>query len=136
MVEFHPVARMVVFTAFCAAALIALAAWLVRSRRVSPFGAVARGLRAVSEPVLRPIERRLVRSGGNPAAAGWWLVVGVAIAGVLLLSLLDWLVDVVHLVAGAFAGGPRATLILAVVFVYRVLVIALIVRIIGSWIGA
>src|SRR5262245_12195063 len=99
MLTAQVVARMVVFAAFCVALLVSLAAWLVRTRRISPFGALARGLRAVTEPVLQPIERRLVRTGGNPAQAGWWLVIGVAVLGVLVLSLLEWLGGAVHLLA-------------------------------------
>jgi len=136
MIGVYAIARGVVFTAFCLALAISAAAWLVRTRRISPFSALARGLRAVTEPVLSPIERRVVRSGGNPTQAGWWLVIGVALAGVLLLSLLEWLGDVIGLVAAALGGGPRALLGLAVIFAYRVLVIAVVVRVIGTWIGA
>jgi YggT family protein len=61
--------RYVVFGLFCLSIVVALAAWLVRSRRVSPFSSLARGLRSFSDPVLRPIERRLVASGANPVHA-------------------------------------------------------------------
>src|SRR5437879_8870236 len=84
MYDAHTILRIVVFAAFCLAALVALAGWLVRTRRVSPFGGVGRTLRSVTDPVLRPVETRLVRLGGNPVHAGWWLVVLVAVAGVLL----------------------------------------------------
>jgi YggT family protein len=136
MLTAQTVARTVVFTAFCLALLVSLGAWLVRTRRVSPFSALARGLRAVTEPVLQPIERRIVRSGGNPAQAGWWLVIGVAVLGLVLLSLLEWLVGAVHLLAAALAGGPRSTLSLAVIVVYQVLFIVLIVRVVSTWFGA
>ena len=92
MLEFHIIARWVVFAVFCAALIVSLASWLVRTHRVSPFGALSRGLRSFSDPFLRPIETRVVRAGGNPAHAGWWLVIGVAVVGVLLLSLLDWVI--------------------------------------------
>ncbi len=131
----HSIARYVVFGLFCLSLLLALAGWLVRTRRVPPFGALRRVLRAVSDPVLRPIETRLVRAGGNPIHAGWWLVIGVAVAGVVLLSLLDWVTGVVVQFAGAAGGGPRAVLRLAITLVYNVLFIALLVRVIASWIG-
>ncbi|HEX7547330.1 MAG TPA: hypothetical protein VF368_11430, partial [Gemmatimonadaceae bacterium] len=38
--------------------------WLVRTRKLSPFGAVARFMRTTVDPLLRPIERRVVRAGG------------------------------------------------------------------------
>jgi YggT family protein len=136
MLEFHAAARWVVFTIFCASLLVSLASWLVRTRRVSPFGALARGLRSLSDPVLHPVERRVVRAGGNPTNAGWWLVIGVAVVGVVLLSLLDWVFGIVLQLAAAAGGGPRAVLRLGVVVAYNVLFIALLVRVLGSWFGA
>src|SRR2546425_9732414 len=106
MYDVHTILRVLVFAAFCLAALVALAGWLVRTRRVSPFGGVGRTLRSVTDPVLRPVETRLVRLGGNPVHAGWWLVVLVAVAGVLLLSLIDWLLPTAPRVYAAGAGGP------------------------------
>jgi YggT family protein len=67
--------------------------------------------------------------------AGWWLVIGVAIAGVLLLSLLDWMARAGAEVSGAASLGPRALAALAVVLVYDVLFVALLARVIGSWLG-
>jgi YggT family protein len=136
MLDFHVVARWLVFAVFCAALVVSLVSWLVRTRRVSPFGALSRGLRSLSDPFLRPIETRVVRAGGNPAHAGWWLVIGVAVVGVLLLSLLDWVIGMTSQVAGAAGGGPRAFLRLAVVVIYNVFFIALLVRVLGSWFGA
>src|SRR5256886_9823846 len=70
--------RYLVFAAFAGSALVALASWLVRTRRISPFGTLGRALRTASDPLIRPVETRLVRAGGNPVHAGWWLVVAVA----------------------------------------------------------
>src|SRR5216117_4216821 len=107
MYDVHTILRVLVFAAFCLAALVALAGWLVRTRSVSPFGGVGRTLRSVTDSVLRPVETRLVRLGGNPVHAGWWLVVVVAAGGVLLLSLLDWIIHTVGSVVGSVANGPR-----------------------------
>src|SRR5437667_12058799 len=106
----HALARDAVFAAVSLSVLVAFAAWLVRARRVSPFGALGRMLRAVSEPLIRPVEARLVRLGGNPVNAGWWLVVVVAVAGVVLLSLLDWAARTLYGMASAAGRGPRAVL--------------------------
>lgn len=108
----------------------------MRIRRPSPFSALGRGLRSVTEPVLRPIEKRLVRAGGNPTHAGWWLVIGVAVVGVLLLSLVERLSFFAAVVSSAASGGPRALLALGVVLAYDVLFVALFVRVLGSWFGA
>src|SRR5206468_560555 len=104
MPAFQVVVRYGVFSLFVLSALVALASWLVRTRRLSPFGPVGRALRGATEPVLRPVERRLVRLGGNPVHAGWWLVVVVAAGGVLLLSLLDW---IIHTVGSVVVGRER-----------------------------
>lgn len=136
MLAFHAVARWFVFGVFCASLGVSLASWLVRTRRLSPFGALSRGLRSLSDPILRPIEGRVVRAGGDPTNAGWWLVIGVAVVGVLLLSLVDWVIGVVAQLAGAAGGGPRALIRLGVVVAYNVLFIALLVRVFGSWFGA
>ncbi len=127
--------RYLVLAAFVASVLVALASWLVRTRRLSPFGAVGRTLRAVSDPVIRPVEKRLVRLGGNPVHAGWWLAVTVAAAGVALLVLLDWLLRTARLTIVAVGGGPRAMIALAIVAAYNVLFIALALRVIASWFG-
>src|SRR2546427_5741378 len=87
MPELQVVVRYGVFSLFVLSALVALASWLVRTQRLSPFGPVGRALRGATEPVLRPVERRLVRLGGNPVHAGWWLVVVVAAGGGALASL-------------------------------------------------
>jgi len=135
MTDALAVARYVVFVAFGASVLVALAAWLVRTRRVSPFSVAGRALRAMSDPLIHPVEARLVRAGGNPVNAGWWLVVFVAAVGVILIAALNWLADVASGVIFAFAGGPRAGLARLIVFAYRVLVAALFVRVIAGWLG-
>jgi len=135
MPELQLALRYVVFAAFAASVLVALASWLVRTRRVSPFGALGRALRTASDPLIRPVETRLVRAGGNPVHAGWWLVVAVAAAGVLLMTLWNWLVDTAYAVTAAFAAGPRAAIALTVVVAYRIIVAALVVRVLAGWFG-
>ena len=135
MPDFRTIARYAVFAVFVLSVAIAFASWLVRARHVSPFGALGRMLRAASDPVIRPVEGRVVRLGGNPVNAGWWLVVVVAIAGVVLLSLLDWVIGTLYGLAAAAGGGPRAMLAFLIGAVYSVLFAALMVRVIGSWFG-
>src|SRR2546425_12010347 len=81
MPDLHTLARYAVFAVFVLSVVVAFASWLVRARRVSPFGTLGRTLRALSDPLIRPVEARLVRLGGHPVNAGWWLVVVVAGAG-------------------------------------------------------
>jgi YggT family protein len=98
--------RYTVFGAFAAIVLLAVASWLVRTRRVSPFSTVGRAMRQVTDPVLRPIERAVTRRGGNPVQAGWWLVIGVAVVGVVVVSLAQWLVNALGSITHAARGGP------------------------------
>jgi YggT family protein len=135
MSDLRTLARYAVFAAFTLSALVAGAGWLVRTRRVSPFGTLGRALRAVSDPLIRPVEARVVRLGGNPVNAGWWLVVAVAIAGVVLLSLLDWAVRTSYRIVAAVSGGPQAMLVLLVLTIYDILFAAVVLRVIASWFG-
>jgi YggT family protein len=135
MSPLFPVLRYSVFGLVVIAALAALASWLVRTRRVSPFSTLGRGLRAFTEPLLRPVERRLVRLGGNPAHAGGWLIVITAVAGIVLLSLAGWLLSTFQTVQVAAGGGLRSVLALLIRLAYSIVVFALLVRIIGSWFG-
>ena len=135
MSELQVGVRYVVFGAFTVSVLVAFAGWLVRTRRVSPFSALGRALRSASDPLLRPVETRVVRAGGNPAHAGWWLVVAVAAAGVVLVAVWNWVVETSYDVALGLAMGPRGTIALLIGFAYKVLVIALVVRVLGTWFG-
>ena len=96
---------------------------------------LGRTLRSATDPIIRPVERRLVRMGGNPTHAGGWLVVLTAVAGILLLSLAGWLVGTFETARATASGGPRGTVILIVDLAYRILFAALIVRVIASWFG-
>ena len=136
MPDAHAALRYLVFGAVALAALFALSAWLVRTRRVSPFSALGRAMRAISDPVLRPVERRLVRMGGNPAHAGGWLIVVTAVLGIVVISLAGWLVSTFYTAQHAARAGPRGTFMLIVELLYRILSFALIVRVIAAWFGA
>lgn len=130
------VIRYVVFGVFLLAVVLALLSWLVRTRRISPFSAFGRGMRQVTDPVMHPIERLVVRRGGNPVQAGWWLVILVAVIGVLVISLAQWLIESWYDLSGAAQHGPRAMLVLAVGVIYDVLFVAILIRVVASWLGA
>lgn len=127
--------RYTIFGLVALAALIALGSWLVRTRRISSFGALGRALRALTDPVIRPVERRLVRMGGNPVHAGGWLVVITAVAGIVLLSLTGWLYSTFLIAHAAASAGPKQTFVLIIDLAYKILFAALIVRVIAAWFG-
>ena len=128
--------RYAVFAVFVAATGIALGSWALRERRISRFGPLARFLRQVSEPVLRPIEVWQLRRGGNPQSAPWWLVGGTVAGGILLLTGAEWILGALMRVNAAASAGPRGILRLLVFAAGQVVIWALIIRVIGSWFGA
>jgi YggT family protein len=132
---FNAAFRYTVFGLVALSALLALCSWLVRTRRVSPFGALGKTLRAISDPIMRPVERRLVRMGGNPTNAGGWLIVVTAVVGIVMLSLAGWLVSTFQIAQAAAQSGPRHTASLIVEVVYKILIYALLARVIASWFG-
>ena len=129
------VARYAVFGIFALSVAVAAGSWLVRTRKISPFSAFGRSLRSGTDAILGPVEKRVVRMGGNPVNAGWWLVVIVAAGGVVFISLLGWGLNAFQDAAGAAAAGPGAALALIVMFAYNVMFYAVIVRIVASWLG-
>jgi YggT family protein len=132
---FITLVRYGVFVAVLVALAAAVASWLVRTKRVSPFSSLGRTLKSASDPLIRPVERQVHRRGGNPVNAGTWLVVVVAVAGLLLITALQWSTAFVQQAYWAFTGGFRPLYRFLVNFAYSVLMIALLARVIGTWFG-
>jgi YggT family protein len=107
--------------------------WLVRTRRINPFGPVARFFRRVVDPALVPVERRVVRAGGTPASAPWWALVVLVIAGILLILSLQFVREMIVMAAISAGAGRRGIYDLVVSWTFGLLKLALIVRIIASW---
>jgi len=114
-------------------AAIAVVDWLVRTRRVSPFSPVARFFRQHIDPLVAPVERQVVRSGGLPASAPWWALAAIVIGGIVLLALLDFLGGLLADLSRGLAAGPVGLVRLVVYWTFAVLRIAIIVRVIVSW---
>ena len=117
------------------ALVIALTYYLVRTRRIGPFGYWARSVRRLTDPILRPIEGRLARAGKNPQDAPAWLL-GFAVAGgLLLISLVDWLLRFAFEARMATASGGSGVAVFLINGAYTVLLAALIIRVVASWFG-
>jgi YggT family protein len=127
--------RAAVVVALVYAGLVALTHWAVRSRRINPFGAWARAMRKLSDPVLLPLERQIVRGGGGPQNAPLWLLAIVIGAGLVLLSLTSWLIGTVVSLRYAAQGGPRIWIQMLVSAGFTVLMTAILIRVIASWFG-
>jgi YggT family protein len=129
------VARWVVVAALAYAALVAVTHWAIRSKRLSPFGAWARFVRRISEPVILPLERRVIRAGGSPQDAPLWLLGIVIVGGLILITLVNWLIGFTYQLGYLAAAGPRVWLVVAISWTFRILTIALLIRVIASWFG-
>ena len=127
--------RSIVLLALAFAATVALTHWAVRSRRINPFGTLPRLVRRISDPILLPLERRVINAGGNPQNAPLWLL-GLAIGGgLLLLSLTQWLIGTAAGLVLLAQGGVRVWMRVLMSAVFTILMAAILIRVIGSWLG-
>ncbi len=129
------VVRGVVVVVFGYAVVVATTHWALRRRWLNPFGVWPRFVRRISEPVLLPLERRIIRAGGGPQDAPLWLLGIALVGGLVLISLVRWLIGVVYEVGALARAEPRYWLIALVSGVFQILMVALLVRVIASWFG-
>jgi len=115
---------------------VALTHWAVRRRALPPFGAWSRTVRSLSDPMLRPIERRLARAGGNPQDATYWLLGLAVLAGLVLISFVRWLIGLIQLIVGLGSATPVVWVSVVLGWTFSILIGALIVRVVSSWFGA
>jgi YggT family protein len=113
-------------------ALVCALDWAVRTRRISPFSGVARFFRTRVDPLMAPVERVIVRSGGVPTTAPWWSLVALALFGILLLSLLQFAYGILSQAMFAVAAPSTIGITLAS-WAFGILRLALLVRVISSW---
>ena len=110
--------------------------WLVRTRRIGPFSPVARFFRTSIEPLMLPVERRIVQAGGIPSHAPWWSLVVVVVGGIVGLSLIEFVRDQLAMLAIATASGGGVLFTLIIHWAFAVVRFALLWRVIASWVSA
>ena len=125
--------RTALFILAAVLAVVFLVDWLVRTRRINPFNPVARFFRKTVDPLLEPIEKRVVLAGGLPTAAPWWGLVAVVVGGILLITLLNLLRGWLLQLAFAAGQGPSVIIVQVIVWTLGIVQIALILRVIASW---
>jgi YggT family protein len=81
------------------------------------------------------MERWLVQRGGNPQNAAWWIFGITLVGGILVITVATWLISAVT-VASATATSGRGLVRLVVYYAGQLVLLALIMRVIGSWLGA
>ena len=128
-------ARGIVVVALVYASVVALTHWAVRRRRIGPFGAWPKLVRRLSDPVLLPLERRVIRFGGSPQDAPLWLLGIVILGGLLLLSLTSWLVGMAGTVTALASAPPRDWIRFLVSWAFTLVMAAIFIRVIASWFG-
>lgn len=119
---------------FVMLAVVAGVDWAVRTRRINPFGRIARVVRTNVDPLLMPIERIVVRSGGLPSNAPLWSLVFVAVGGALLIATLGFIREQLDPVLAALGDGAKGVYRLLVSWVFMILQIAILVRVVQSWV--
>lgn len=125
--------RGLVFGVFLICCVVAFGSWAVMTRRIDPFSKTGRAIRRFSDPILRPLEFWVRRRGGNPQKAGWWLLGGSVVGGILIITLSEWIIAQTLRLTMASHSGPRDVLRLIVYYAGQLMIIALIARVIGSW---
>jgi YggT family protein len=116
-------------------ALAGMAAMAVQRRAISPFSRAARTIRTLTDPLLKPVERRLHRSGGNPTSAPMWLIGIGLVGGIVLISFVQWLAVQIVAVRRASRFGGQTLVYTLVNWGFNLLALALLIRVIGSWFG-
>lgn len=125
--------RLLLFTLACVLFVVFAVDWMVRTRRINPFGPIARFFRRAVDPLIMPVERRIVRAGGTPASAPWWTLVAVVVGGIVLILALQFVRELIASTVVTAGAGPRGLYVLLVSWTFSILQIAIIVRIIASW---
>lgn len=119
------------FAAFGVAAICAFD-WAVRTRRINPFNRVARFFRGRIEPMMAPVERVVVRSGGLPSAAPWWVLAALVVGGILLVSLMEMAGAILEQALFGLQTPSQIPVIL-ISWAFSLLRLALLVRVLVSW---
>lgn len=131
----YDVLRYAVFAVLVASGAVAVGSWAIQTRRLNPFGRLGQVIRRTTDPVLAPFETWLLKRGRNPQHAPWWLLGVTVVGGILVLTGAQWVALTVMRSAGAVAAGPRGIARLAVYYATQLIIVALIVRVVGSWFG-
>ncbi|HSU98068.1 MAG TPA: YggT family protein [Gemmatimonadaceae bacterium] len=130
---FASAVRSVVAVAVVILAIAFLLDWLVRTRRINPFHPMARVVRRFVDPLVTPIERRIVRAGGSPSSAPIWALVGAVFIGIVIISGLDFVLQGLVSMIFAASSGPLGLFVMLVRLTFDILRLAIIIVVLVSW---
>ena len=114
------------------AGIICAVDWAIRERKISPFSGVARFFRRTVDPMMRPLESRIVGFGGQPSSAPLWFFLGVVVLGIVVLQILRVVGGLLMQISVA-SSEPRQIPVLLAEWALQFLYIAVLVRVISSW---
>lgn len=129
------VARSVALGIVALSGVVWLTHWGVRQRRIGPFTPWSKTVRHLSDPVLRPLEKQLVRRGANPQDASLWLLGLSVLVGLVLVSLVRWILGFVLGAIALSQAPPRVWAGVAVSSAFGLVMMAIFVRYLVSWFG-
>ena len=78
----------------------------------------------------------MISWGGNPQDAPLWLAGTVLLAGLALILVTRWLMGTVVMLGAMRGAGSGAWLRFAISGAFSLLMTAILIRVIGSWLGA
>jgi YggT family protein len=114
-------------------AVVAALDWAARTRRVNPFGGIARFMRTQVDPRLAGVERQVLRAGGQLTTTPWWALLAYVVLAALAIALVDAAIGLVLDAQAAFGRGAVGVLFLAIRWTFAFLKLAIIVRVVLSW---
>jgi YggT family protein len=129
---FIGIVRSVLLYLAMALAVVCAFDWAVRTRRINPFNRVARFFRGRIEPLMAPVERRIVRAGGLPSSAPWWSLAAVVVGGIILVGVLQFVGGLLAQFVFGLAE-PKNLPLLFLSWAFALLKFALLVRVLSSW---
>jgi YggT family protein len=132
---FLAILRYTLFVAVMVLAVICLLDWMVRTRRINPFNPIARFMRSTIDPLMAPVERRIVRAGGLPTSAPWWALVFAVVGTIVLIWALGFIGNQMRFAAMSSSTGAGGLIFVLVRWTFLILQVALIARVISSWFG-
>jgi len=128
--------RPALFVATCVVAALCALSWATRTRRISPFAPLGRFARTRIDPYLGSVEGPVLNAGGSPASVPWWGLAAFIVLGILLQSLIGYLVGIIASTVLGVSSGPRGTIRALAQLAFAVLQIALLIRVLSSWFGS
>ena len=114
-------------------AVVAALDWGARTRRLNPFGGIARFMRTRVDPRLAGVERQVLRAGGQLTTTPWWALLAYVVVAALAIALVDAAIGLLLDAQAAFGRGAVGVLFLLIRWTFAFLKLALIVRVLLSW---